>query len=298
MADMNPSEDTPVVDRERRFGGVARLHGDRALDTLAAAHVAVVGLGGVGSWAAEALARCGIGALTLIDLDHVAESNINRQVHALDTTLGMAKIQAMADRISVIHPHCRLTLIDDFLTPDNAATLLAGPFTAILDCTDQAAAKVAMILFAKANDVPVIVCGGAGGKIDPLALRATDITETLNDALLAKVRNQLRKQHGFARASTPGGKPLKRIPKMHIRALWVNEPVRLPAAWVEAAVSAESGTEGAEALQGLSCAGYGSIVTVTAAMGLAAAHEVLRLLFNSDAKPAQPQGSVMEVSPD
>ena len=279
------TEDTPALDRERRFGGIARLHGDGALDTMANARVAVVGLGGVGSWAAEALARCGIGGLTLIDLDHVAESNINRQAHALESTLGMAKIDAMADRILAINPDCRLTRVDDFLTPDNAADLLgdpqAGPLTAILDCTDQAAAKVAMILFAKAHNVPVVVCGGAGGKTNPLALRATDITETLNDALLAKVRNQLRKQHGFARAATPGGKPLKRIPKMHIRALWVNEPVRLPAAWVEAAVTAEPGTEGAEALQGLSCAGYGSIVTVTAAMGLAAAHEVLQLLFEA-----------------
>jgi tRNA A37 threonylcarbamoyladenosine dehydratase len=273
---MNPQD----PDVERRFGGVRRLHGDGALETLAQARVTVVGLGGVGSWAAEALARCGIGAMTLVDLDHVAESNINRQIHALEDTLGKAKIQAMAERILAINPHCKLTLIDDFLTPDNVAQILADRPTAVIDCTDQVAAKIAMILHARDADLPLILCGGAGGKTDPLALRAGDLSEALNDALLAKIRTRLRREHGYGRASTPGGKPLKRIPKMKVRTLWVDQPVRLPSLW-QTDAPATATTEEGEALQGLSCAGYGSIVTVTASMGLAAAHEVLSLLFPS-----------------
>lgn len=272
------------ADADRRFGGLKRLHGDAALDVLAAAHVVVVGLGGVGSWAAEALARSGIGALTLVDMDHVAESNINRQVHALEDTLGKAKILAMAERVLTINPHCRLTLVDDFLTPDNVTQVLAGQPTAVLDCTDQVAAKVAMILHSRDTGVPLVLCGGAGGKTNPLALRAGDLSEALNDALLAKIRTRLRREHGYPRASTPSGKPLKRIPKMKVRTLWVDQPARLPSLWRDAAASAATGQ--GEPLQGLSCAGYGSVVTVTAAMGLAAAHEVLHLLFEAPATPA------------
>ncbi len=262
------------ADLERRFGGMERLHGPAALNTLREAQATVVGLGGVGSWTAEALARCGIGALTLIDLDHIAESNINRQVHAVEGTLGQAKVQAMADRILSINPHCRLTLIDDFLTPENAGALLAEA-RAIVDCTDQVSAKIAMIMHARRLATPLVVCGGAGGKTDPLALRAGDLSEALNDALLAKIRNQLRRQHGFPKAAPNAGKPARRVPKMKVRALWVDQPVRLPTLWTQ------NGEDEAapDALQGLSCAGYGSVVTVTAAMGLAAAHEVLRLLF-------------------
>src|SRR6185437_5003866 len=143
------NEEIPVsceIDADRRFGGLARLYGPQAPGRLRAARVAVAGLGGVGSWTAEALARCGVGALTLVDLDHIAESNVNRQIHALTPTLGQAKIEAMAERIRGINPDCAVTLVDDFVEPGNVAQVFAGELDALVDCTDQAAAKIAMIL--------------------------------------------------------------------------------------------------------------------------------------------------------
>jgi tRNA A37 threonylcarbamoyladenosine dehydratase len=265
-------------DAERRFGGLERLYGARSGVALQQARVAVVGIGGVGSWAAEALARSGVGALTLIDLDHVAESNINRQVHALTETLGQSKIAAMAQRIRSIHPDCRLTLIDDFLTPDNVQELLPAELSVVLDCTDQVAAKIAMVLQARARKQALIVCGGAGGKTNALALKMGDLSETTHDALLARVRNTLRRDHRFARASNAAGQSLKRIPKMGVRVLWVNQPTRLPEVW-------EQQAEG-QALQGLSCAGYGSTVTVTAAMGFAAAAEAVNTILQARAPTA------------
>lgn len=263
-------------DLERRFGGLRRLHGASANDKLAAAHFAVAGIGGVGSWTAEALARSGVGELTLIDLDHIAPSNVNRQVHALDATFGQAKVSAMAERIRQIHPACRLTLVDDFVEPGNIALTLPARYTAIIDATDQVKAKLAMILHARTHGMPLVVCGGAGGKTDPLALRAGDLAQATHDALLARIRNELRRHHGYPRAGRAGGKALKRIPKMGVRALWVDQPVRLPA-MPDDACEVPAIQPGAP--QGLSCAGYGSIVTVTAAMGLAAAHEALKQVF-------------------
>ncbi|MFA4913009.1 MAG: tRNA threonylcarbamoyladenosine dehydratase [Comamonadaceae bacterium] len=267
-----PLSDAPAdFDAERRFGALARLYGPHAPHRLAGAHVAVVGLGGVGSWTAEALARCGVGALTLVDLDVVSESNVNRQLHALGATLGQSKIEAMARRIADINPGCKVTLVDDFITPENVAQLLPGPYDALLDCADQASAKIAMILHARQLHVPIVVCGGAGGKTDPLALRGGDLSTALNDALLAKLRNVLRRQHGFARASDQAGKPRKRVPKMNVFALWFDQPALLPAAW-----TAEGGP------QGLSCAGYGSVVTVTAAMGMAAADRAVQWIVTRE----------------
>lgn len=266
LSSVDLSDDAPDLDR--RFGGMARLYGNAAPARLGMAHVAVIGIGGVGSWAVEALARSGVGALTLVDLDVVSESNINRQLHALTDTLGQSKIAAMADRIAGIHPGCRVTQVDDFITPDNVATLLAGDYDAVLDCADQAAAKVAMILHCRERRIPIVVCGGAGGKTDPLALRGGDLSTSLNDALLSKLRTVLRRQHGYPRASDQAGKPRKRVPKMNVYALWFDQPAILPDAW-----SAEPGAA-------LACAGYGSVVTVTAAMGMAAAHHALGLIVS------------------
>ena len=257
-------------DAQRRFGGLARLYGADGCDRLSQASVAVVGVGGVGSWAAEALARSGVGALTLVDLDHVAESNINRQVQALSATLGQSKIEAMAQRVRGINPDCALRLVDDFLTPENVAEVLPASLDVVIDCTDQVVAKIAMVLLARARRQALIVCGGAGGKTNSLALRAGDLSEATHDALLARLRNMLRRDHGFARAGDPGGKVRKRIPKMAIRVLWVDQPTILPGAW-----AATSG----QPLAGLSCAGYGSSITVTASMGLGAAAEAINRLL-------------------
>ena len=249
------------TDRDRRFGGMMRLYGPTALDTLQAARVAVAGVGGVGSWAAEALARCGVGHLTLIDLDHVAESNINRQIHALDATLGQAKVQAMAERIAQINPACQLTLHDAFVSSDNVEALLAG-HDAVLDCTDDIPAKIAMVLTTRRLRLPLVVCGGAGGKTGVLGLQFGDLADASQDALLSKLRQKLRREHGFA-----AGRMGSRSPRMGIKALWYPRPARLPEAW------------GEQAPQGLSCAGYGSMVTVTATMGLAAADVVIEQIL-------------------
>jgi tRNA A37 threonylcarbamoyladenosine dehydratase len=257
------------ADAERRFGGLARLYGEAAPARLAAAHVAVVGIGGVGSWTAEALARSGVGHLTLIDLDHVSESNINRQIHALTSTLGLSKIEAMAERVRQINPDCVLELVDDFVSAENIEAVLAGDYDMVIDCADQAPAKIAMILHARARKQALLICGGAGGKTDPLSLRSGDLSAAVNDALLAKLRNTLRRQHGFPKASDQAGKPRKRVPKMNVRALWFDQPAILPTAWAQPAEAASA------APQGLSCAGYGSIVTVTAIMGMAAANEAI-----------------------
>ena len=258
-----------AADTDRRFGGLSRLYGPNGPARSQSARMAVVGLGGVGSWTAEALARCGVGHLTLIDLDHIAESNVNRQLHALSDTLGQAKVEAMADRVRGINPECDVRVIDDFVTPDNAAELLPADLDVIVDCTDQAAAKIAMILLARQRKQGFVLCGGAGGKTDPLALRGGDLSLATHDALLAKLRNVLRKQHGFARPAAKAGKP-GRIPKMGVRALWFDQQAILPREWQE------QGAPSGAAPQGLSCAGYGSVVMVTAAMGMAAANEAVR----------------------
>ncbi|MGV2894787.1 ThiF family adenylyltransferase [Achromobacter sp. AGC78] len=275
----SPDHPAPSADLDRRFGGLSRLYGPQAPARLQQAHVAVAGLGGVGSWTVEALVRCGVGALTLIDLDHIAESNVNRQIHALTSTLGQSKVDAMAERVLEINPECRLTRIDDFVSPENVAEVLPGPYTVIIDCTDQADAKIAMILHARALGVPMLLCGGAGGKTDPLALRAGDLSAAVNDALLAKLRNKLRREHGFPRASDQNGKALKRVPKMGVHALWFDQPAILPDAWTRPTEGEDDMGAAAQspAPQGLSCAGYGAVVTVTAAMGMAAANEALRM---------------------
>lgn len=285
-------------DTLRRFGGLERLYGPDSLGRLGAAHVTVAGIGGVGSWCAEALARSGVGALGLIDLDHIAESNVNRQLHALTETLGQAKVVAMAQRVHGINPGCRVAMIDDFVSPDNVGELIPADTRLVIDCTDQALAKIAMILEAKRRSIPIVVCGGAGGKTNPLALRAGDLSAAVNDALLSKLRNTLRRQHRYPKASDQAGKVRKRVPRMGVRALWLDQPALLPAHWLGAGGKADGRdpmagvADGrqelgqmavqapqAAALQGLSCAGYGSAVTVTATMGMAAANEALHWLL-------------------
>ncbi len=264
-------------DVERRFGGLSRLYGPDANIALQHARVAVVGIGGVGSWAAEALARSGIGGLTLIDMDHVAESNVNRQVQALTQTLGQAKIEAMGARIQGINADCKLELVDDFLTPDNVAELLHESIDYVLDCTDQVPAKIAMVLQARQRKQPLLVCGGAGGKTNMLSLRAGDLSEATHDALLGRMRNMLRREHGFARAANEAGKIKKRVPKMGVRVLWIDQPTILPSAWQSN--ESESHADTGAPLQGLACAGYGSSVTVTASMGFAAAAEAISTIL-------------------
>lgn len=242
----------------RRFGGVSRLLGAGALQRLQAAHFVVVGIGGVGSWAAEALARSGAGALTLVDLDHVAESNINRQVHALEATLGAAKGEAMRERIAGISPHCRVLLVDEFVTAENAAALLPED-AIVVDAIDQPRAKAAMIALCRRRRQPIVVCGGAGAVADGLGLRRADLALVKGDPLLASVRARLRREHGFPREA---GR------RFGVQALYFEAPRVRPqqadACEVEVAPAAAPGAP-------LACAGYGSLVTVTAPLGFAAA---------------------------
>lgn len=270
--DLAPAPDFDLPDRARRFGGVARLYGPEALERFEHAHVAVIGIGGVGSWVVEALARSAIGHLTLIDLDNVAESNTNRQIHALDGNYGKAKVTAMAERITQIDPACRVTQLEDFIEPDNMDRLLGGGFDFIVDAIDSVRTKVALIAWCVAHKQPLITVGGAGGQLDPTRLRIDDLALTIQDPLLAKVRAQLRKEHGFAR----GPKARFKVP-----AVYSDEPLIYPA--VATAAGNEQGGEGqtdapARGPVGLNCAGFGSSVCVTAPFGFAAAAHVLRAL--------------------
>lgn len=235
-------------DHTRRFGGLDRLYGEGTRVALHKARVAVVGVGGVGSWAVEAFARSGVGNITLIDLDHIAVSNVNRQIQALDSTLGAAKVLTLQERIRDINPDCKVTAIEEFLTDENLQQLLpAGKFDAVIDTCDEAQVKAALIVHARFNKITLVVCGAAGGKNNPLNIRLSDLGQAIQDALLSRVRDQLRKQfHILPRKNG----------KFGVNCLYLEEPTR----------------KGTVCTTGdLSCSGYGSVVTVTASMGFAAA---------------------------
>jgi tRNA A37 threonylcarbamoyladenosine dehydratase len=234
----------------RRFGGVSRLYGPELRERFLNATVVVAGLGGVGSWAAEALARTGIGHLVIIDFDHISESNTNRQLHAIEGQFGKAKVEAMKERILQINPEINLTACDEFLEPENLDRLIPAN-ALVLDATDSVQTKIALSVWAVKNNRALVMCGAAGGKSDPTSVRCEDLSRTEQDALLAKVRQGLRQDHGFSRN-------LKK--KIGIRAIYSHEP----------RAGASSG--------GLACSGYGSTVMVTAACGLAAAAEILNLI--------------------
>jgi len=246
----------------RRFGGIERLYGAGSLARLGQRHVCVIGIGGVGSWAAEALARSGVGRLTLIDLDHVAESNVNRQVHSLEATLGQAKVRAMQERIAQINPDCRVDCIEEFITEENVAVLLPA-CDAVIDCIDQVKAKAALVAHCKRNKLPVITTGGAGGRTDPTRIRLDDLARTTQDALASKLRARLRKEYGFTRDSKI---------KFGVPCLFSDEQIRRPA-------GADFCDVDERGLHGLNCAGYGSSVAVTAGFGLSAAAHCLGILL-------------------
>lgn len=250
-------------DHERRFGGLRRLLGQQAAQKVFDGHVVVVGIGGVGSWAAEALARSGMGRLTLVDMDHVAESNVNRQIHALDGTLGMAKVLAMRDRIQQINPGCQVHVVDDFVTDENWPAVLDGVPApqAVVDACDQVRAKVAMAHWAVSHCVPFVSVGAAGGKRFPHRVELGDLAEVTHDPLLAQLRYRLRKHHGAARQG-----------RMGVSCVFSKEAVR-PA---DASCSTETSDHS------LNCHGYGSSVAVTATFGMCAAAWVMNAL--ADAK--------------
>jgi tRNA threonylcarbamoyladenosine dehydratase len=251
------------ADLQRRFGGLERLYGVAGAAAVRSAHVAVVGIGGVGSWAAEALARSGVGELTLVDLDHVAESNINRQVHALAATLGQAKVQAMAARIAQINPICKVHGIEEFAEPGNWPQLLPQGVEAVIDACDQVKAKVAMAAWALRTETMFIAVGAAGGKRLAHKVDIDDLAAATHDPLLAQLRYQLRKHHGAPREGR----------KIGLACVFSREAVAPPDA------SCEIETDGS-----LNCHGYGSVVSVTATFGQCAAGWILDRLATTKAK--------------
>lgn len=244
-----------MTDTSRRFAGLDRLYGEHTAEHLKHSHVCVVGVGGVGSWAVEALARCGVGQLTLIDADHVVESNVNRQVQATTDNLGKSKITALTERIASINPDCHVVEIDEFIDETNLSLLPTDAI--ILDCTDQIKAKFAMIIECKRRRQPLLTCGAAGGKTDATRIQIADISQSIQDPILAKIRQKLRAIH----KTDPASKS-KTVKKLNVPVLYSDEAIRYPST---SACDTES------ALQGLNCAGFGSSVMVTASFGMAAA---------------------------
>ncbi len=254
---------------ERRFGGLRRLYGAAGADRIFDAHVVVVGIGGVGSWAVEGLARSGVRRLTLIDLDHVSESNINRQIQALEPTLGQAKTEAMRDRIALFHPDCVVDAIDDFVTPHNWPALLTSVLgdtlpSAVIDACDQVQAKTALAAWSLAEQIPLICVGAAGGKRLAHAMEVADLAQVTHDPLLAQLRYRLRKHHEGARQGAIG-----------VTCVFSREAVAPP----DASCGIEEASDGS-----LNCHGYGSVVSVTASFGLCAAGCVINAVASHQIK--------------
>jgi tRNA threonylcarbamoyladenosine dehydratase len=277
------------IDFVRRFGGVSRLYGNAGLAKLQAAHVVVIGIGGVGSWAAEALARNAVGVITLVDLDNIAESNVNRQIHALDGEFGKAKVSAMAQRILAINPTCKVHEIEDFVTPDNVSKILDFQpeimANVMIDCTDDVKAKIALVLNSKARQTALIMAGGAGGRLDPTRIKTADLAFVQGDKLLAKVRNLLRRDYDFPKATN-----VKKSAKFGINCVFSDEHVISPIkntlhedalrANIHAGLAGDD-KKSNNAISGLNCAGYGSSVCVTAPFGFAAAQLALNFILQN-----------------
>jgi tRNA A37 threonylcarbamoyladenosine dehydratase len=257
------------ADLERRFSGLRRLYGDALYACIRAAHIVVVGVGGVGSWAAEALARSGVAALTLIDLDNVSESNINRQVQALGSTVGQAKVDALRRRVADIHPGCEVVAIEDFVEPANWPALLAKvarPVDVVIDACDQGRAKAVLAAWALASGTPLVIVGAAGGKRKAELVAVEDLGLVTHDPMLASLRQRLRRHHGAARAGRIG-----------LRCVHSREPVQGPL-----------DVDACDVDGSLNCHGYGSSVAVTATFGMVAAGVAIELLGDSSSRAAVP----------
>ncbi len=251
-----------------RFGGVGRLFGSAALEKLRAAHVCVIGVGGVGSWTVEGLARSGVGALTLVDLDDVCVTNINRQLPALDGQIGRPKVAVLAERVAAINPACKVTVVQEFFTKASADRLLAAPFDYVIDAIDRMSNKALLIGESRALGKRVLTVGVAGGKRDATQIRTGDLGDAFSDELLRQVRKKLRRDHGFEHGTTKGKM------KFDVRCVWSTEPPVYPWADGTCAAVPEPGSN-----LMMDCeTGFGSAVFVTGAFGLVAAGEVVREL--------------------
>ncbi|MBE0509625.1 MAG: tRNA cyclic N6-threonylcarbamoyladenosine(37) synthase TcdA [Chromatiales bacterium] len=255
------------LDYQERFDGIRRLYGDTGATVIRACHVCVIGIGGVGSWAVEALARSGVGAISLIDHDDIAPSNTNRQLHTLSNTLGQQKTAVMAERVRGINPDCVLQVFDTRIDEGNQVALLGQGYDYVIDAIDQVRPKAALLYYCKRNKIPVITTGGAGGMIDPTRIRISDLSRTEHDPLAAKLRQTLRRDYGFSR------NPQRRF---GIDCVYSDEQPRFPASdgGVCRGKPAASGVK-------LDCAsGYGSASFVTAGFGFAAVSRVLQKIVD------------------
>ncbi|QIZ77808.1 tRNA cyclic N6-threonylcarbamoyladenosine(37) synthase TcdA [Ferrimonas lipolytica] len=248
---------------QQRFGGIGRLYGAQALQYFANAHVCIVGIGGVGTWAAEALARSGIGQITLIDLDDICTTNTNRQIHALKSTVGQSKVAVMAERMRAINPDIVVNEVEEFVDLDNLHELIDNKLDYLVDCIDSVKAKTALIAHCKRQKIKIVTVGGAGGQLDPTRVQVADLAKTYQDPLAAKVRNNLRREYNFS-------KNLKR--KFSIECVFSDEPLRYPSSDGEVCMT-KSDAEGPKAMD---CAtGFGAVTPVTGTFGFVAASRVL-----------------------
>ncbi len=269
-----------TTDLAERFGGLARLLGQAAFERLAAAHVCVVGVGGVGSWIVEGLARSGIGALTLVDLDDVCITNVNRQLPALDGQIGRPKVTVLAERVRLINPMCRVEAVREFFTADSAGRLLAPRFDFVIDAVDRMKHKALLIAGARERGIPLLTIGAAGGRSDPTKIRAGDIGEA-GDELLRQVRKRLRRDYGFSSGEQRG------ITRMGVPCVWSDEQPVFP--WADGTCGRVP--EPGSSLK-LDCeSGFGSAVFVTGAFGFAAVGEVVRRMVILKGGPKVPVGS-------
>lgn len=255
-----------MSDYSTRFSALGRLYGRYALDILSKAHVAIVGLGGVGSWTVEALARSGIGYLTLIDLDEVCLSNVNRQIQALDSSVGQFKSTALKERISEIAPECKVVEKTQLFTEQTADELLSQGYDCIVDAIDSVAHKSLLIAEAKRRKLPIVTCGGGGGKTDPTKVVVYDLAKTKNDPLLLQVRKRLRRDYGFSKFERQ---------KFHVPCVFSEEEPAFPHA---------DGTVSCERKKGgdyrLNCdTGFGSSTMLTGSIGFTLASVVIDQLL-------------------
>ncbi|GGI78369.1 tRNA cyclic N6-threonylcarbamoyladenosine(37) synthase TcdA [Shewanella gelidii] len=256
---------------QNRFGGIGRLYGEQALKTFSKSHVAIVGIGGVGTWVAESLARSGIGHITLIDLDDICVTNTNRQIHAIADTIGESKVAVMAERIRQINPECIVHEVEDFIAADNLAEYFVGAkqggdIDYVVDCIDAVKPKAALIAWCKRNKIKIVTVGGAGGQTDPTQIQVADLAKTVQDPLLAKVRNILRREYNFS-------KNLSR--RFAIEAVYSTQQLVYPQS--DGSVCATKAAS--EGTMRMDCAsGFGAVTMVTGTFGFVAASRVLHKL--------------------
>ncbi|WP_127960108.1 tRNA cyclic N6-threonylcarbamoyladenosine(37) synthase TcdA [Serratia microhaemolytica] len=262
----------------QRFSGVARVYGQPALALFAQAHVCVIGIGGVGSWVAEALARSGIGAITLIDMDDLCITNTNRQIHALRQHIGQPKTSVMAERILAINPECQVHCVDDFITPDNVAQLLGKSFSYVIDAIDSVQSKAALLAYCRRQKIAVITIGGAGGQIDPTRIGVADLAKTVQDPLAAKLRARLKRDFNLVKSSKG---------KLGIDCVFSSEPLVYPQPDGSVCAS-RSSTQGSNRMDCNS--GFGAVTMVTASFGfVAVAHVLKKMLAKAARNPDQPK---------